>query len=222
MPISLDADLDPALYPLAWLVGTWRGDGAVQLAGEDGGVEGRRIEQEIVAEPVEGGALAWTMRTWVLDAPPPVPPTAVFAADEPEPAAGDGADDADGDEGADGPERRLLIAESGYWRVIGPVPGQDLEAARAARPGTEEATVSYELEAALASTQGTVEVYVGEVRGPRIQLATDMVGRTETSASHTSATRLFGLVGGRLMWVLDRASETSEMSTWISVELDRA
>lgn len=218
MPITLDADLDPALYPLAWLVGTWRGEGAVQLSAADGAVEGRRIEQQITAEPVEGGSLAWSMRTWVLDAPPPVPPTAAFANGPEEPEAPGPTDDAD----PAGPERSLLIAESGFWRVVGPVPGQDLEAAAAAKPGSPAAIVSYELEATLTSTQGTVEVYVGEVRGPRIQLATDLVGRTESAIPHTAATRMLGLVGGRLMWVLDRASETSEMTTWISVELDRA
>lgn len=215
MPITLDADLDPALYPLAWLIGTWRGEGAVQLEAEDGSADGRRIEQEVVAEPTEDGALAWTMRTWVLDAPPPVPPTAAFsdteAPEQPEPAT----------EGE--PERRLLIAESGFWRVAGAVPGQDLEAAAKAKPGTPEALVSYELQTVLASTQGTVEVCTGEVRGPRIQLAADLVGRTEGAVvAHASSTRMFGLVGGRLLWLIERAGESSEPAPFISAELDRA
>lgn len=216
MPIALDADLDPALFPLAWLIGSWRGSGAVQMAGADGEAQGRRIEQELSARDAGDGTLAWSMRTWVLDSPPPLPPTSVFANGpaDPEPAAADPDDPSI--------ERRLLVSETGTWRVLGPVPGQDLERAAAAKPGSPEAIVSHALEVTIASDGGTTEVFAGEVRGPRIQLAADEVGRTGPHPGHARTTRMFGLVGGRLMWLLDRAAEGEPLTTWISAELDRA
>lgn len=219
MPITLDADLDPSLYPLAWLVGSWRGTGAVQLSAEDGEGQGRRIEQELSARDAGDGTLAWSMRTWVLDAPPPLPPTSVFANGPADPEAEDAAE-----RSADDPalERRLLISEKGTWRVLGPVPGQDLEAAAAAKPGSPAAIVSYQLEASIEDDRGTVEVFAGEVRGPRIQLAADHVGRTGPHPGHERTTRMFGLVGGRLMWLIDRAAEGEPLATWVSAELDRA
>lgn len=219
MPITLDADLDPALFPLAWILGSWRGEGAVELPRAEGTPEdaptGRRIEQEVEATALPGGTLGWTMRTWVVDAPPPVPPTAVFSEDatEPEPEV-----PADGPE----PEKRLLLEESGTWEVLGPVEGQDLAAAKVAKPGSPESVISYTLRAVTSASDGTAEVSVGEVRGPRIQLATESVSGSGEGPVHSRATRLFGLVGGRLFWVLERATGQEDPVPYLSAELDRA
>lgn len=225
MPITLDENLDPALYPLAWLIGSWRGEGAVALTDERGEQDGRRIEQEINAQPAEGGAMSWTMRTWVLDEAPPVPPTAAFAhaaPDSPGDTPSSAAQDAQA-QPAHGPvERTLLVSETGTWTVGDPLPGQDLEAAASARPGTPEALVSHALEVELASDDGRRETFVGEVRGPRIQLATTQIQDETTTPRVLAARRMFGYVGGRLMWVLDRMVEGGEMTSWISAELDRA
>ena len=246
MTLTLDPDLDPALYPLAWLIGQWEGEGAATVpvspavhhgaTAADGSAdaqgpneddapatEGRRIEQQISAEPTEDAALRWHMRTWVLDAPPPVPPTAAFAnSPESEDAEGDDAQTGD-DEAVEGaPERRLLLEETAYWRVTGPMPGQDLAAAAKAKPGTPEALVSYGLEVTVANTEGAMELYAGEVRGPRIRLFSQGVGRTDRSPVFDSASRMFGLVGGKLMWVVDRQVEGQEAQTYLSAELARA
>lgn len=226
MPITLDTSLPRELYPLAWLVGTWSGQGAGQVPGDDGedSPTGRLIEQEILAEPGEDASLNWTMRTWVLDAPAPVPPTAAFADAEADTDAA-GADHGADEEPAQGaPERRLLIEETGQWRVLGPVPGQDLEAAERAKPGTPEALVSYALEAVLTPTAGQPMVYRGEVRGPRIQLATENLGSSFTprqDGAEVRAARMFGLVQGRLFWVDERATGAEELAPFLSAELDR-
>ena len=47
----------------------------------------------------------------------------------------------------------------------------------------------------LAHHTGVVEVYVGEVQFSKVELATDVVARTETAKEVTGFRRLYGLVG---------------------------
>lgn len=226
MPIPLDPSLPSSLYPLAWLVGSWSGSGALHRPGDDAG--DRRIEQALECAPREDGTLAWTSMVHVVDQPAPLPPTSAFAKEEaPAPApAGSGA-------------RSLLMRESGVWSVGDPLPGQDLERARKAKPGSPESIVSYALTASfdgsalgeLASDADAVDgVWAGEVRGPRIQLAARSA-RADGAAGSSSAgritqTRMFGYVGGRLMWLWERhapgGSFAEDPVPFLSVELDRA
>ena len=55
MPISLDPSLPRSLYPLAWLVGTWEGSGALHRPGDESG--DRRVEQRLECTPAEDGTL---------------------------------------------------------------------------------------------------------------------------------------------------------------------
>ncbi|UQN31600.1 FABP family protein [Brachybacterium kimchii] len=212
MPIVLDPSLPESLFPLAWLVGSWNGDGAAQLPDEDGELIGRRIEQKLVTSANEDGTLAWVMSTDLLDAPAPLPPTSAFVDPEkvPEQDPGTG-------------ERSLLVREKGFWRVGDPLPGQDLEAARAAKPGDPAGVVSYGVELVIARDDGE-EIWAGEVRGPRIQLGLRTSPTARAADGSIAATRMFGLVGGRLMWLWERATDPAapnELSPYLSVELDR-
>ena len=53
---------------------------------------------------------------------------------------------------------------------------------------------------------GYVEIYVGTVDGGQINLQTDVVARTETAKEYSAATRIYGLVGGDLLWAMDMAA----------------
>ncbi|MDU1463656.1 MAG: heme-binding beta-barrel domain-containing protein, partial [Dermabacter sp.] len=64
------------------------------------------------------------------------------------------------------------------------------------------------------------EHWAGEVRGPRIQLATQDLGAANGADSHGA--RMFGLVGGRLMWLQEVGSSPASLRPYLSVELDRA
>ena len=74
------------------------------------------------------------------------------------------------EEGRIGPP---LGTESGYWRP---------------RP-------DHQVEVMLAHPTGIVEIYLGEISGTRIEMATDVVARTATAKEVTAGHRLYGLVG---------------------------
>lgn len=214
MPITLDTSLPESLYPLAWLVGSWTGEGAVHRPGTD--APDRRIEQQLVCTAREDGTLAWRSTIHEIDDPAPPPPTSAFAKDvAPEPApAGTG-------------ERSLLMREDGIWTVGDPLPGQDVAAARAAKPGDPAGFLSYALQAHFERRDGAEESWAGEVRGPRVQLAHAAPGGAEITG-----TRMFGYISGRLMWLWEQRVPTaagdddadadgSTLTPYLSVELHR-
>lgn len=100
---------------------------------------------------------------------------------------------------------RPLATESGFWR-----PG-------AARDGGGTS-----LEVLLAHPTGVVEIYEGTVDGPRITLSTDVVARTATAKEYTAATRMYGLVNGDLLWVMEMAAVGRPLGAHASAQLKRS
>jgi hypothetical protein len=98
-----------------------------------------------------------------------------------------------------GAKVRPLSAESGYWFPRG----------------------DGELEVVLTNTYGVAEIYVGTVDGPRVNLHTDLVARSPHSPEYTAAGRMYGLVDGDLMWVLDMAAVGQPMQSHASAQLKR-
>lgn len=92
-----------------------------------------------------------------------------------------------------------LVTETGYWR---PVEGGNIELL-------------------LAHPTGLLEMYVGRAETAKIELHTDAVVRSPESVEYTAAQRMYGLVNGNLMWVLDKAAEGQEMQSHMSAELKR-
>ena len=68
---------------------------------------------------------------------------------------------------------------------------------------------------------GVTELYLGRVKGPRADLATDAVMRTESAKEYAAATRLYGLVEGDLLWAWDIAALGQELKTHASARLRR-
>ena len=99
---------------------------------------------------------------------------------------------------------RPLATESGYWRPTGP----------AEHGGTD-------LEVLLTHPTGFVEIYVGSIAGPRARLSTDLVARTATAKDYSAATRMYGLVEGDLLWVMDMSAMGHSLSPHASARLTR-
>jgi hypothetical protein len=99
----------------------------------------------------------------------------------------------------EGNQVRPLATETGFWR-----PGADGD-----------------LEVLLSHPTGYVEIYVGSVDGPRVNLQTDLVARTPTAKEYTAGSRMYGLVEGDLMWVMDMAAMGEPMQSHVSAQLKR-
>lgn len=192
MTFSLPDDLAPECYPLAWLVGSWRGFGRLAYPG----VEESPFVHDLVIDHDGGPYLRATSSIHL--------------------ATGESHPEMTGREGAARlTAGQLWSAETQYWR---PVPGPDGPQAPSGAPGDPDPT---DLEVLVADPAGHVSVYVGAVRGPRIELATDAVVRTASAAELTGATRMYGLVEQDLMWAQDLAAFGQELQTYASGRLSR-
>lgn len=105
----------------------------------------------------------------------------------------------------DGRKVRPLATETGFWR-----------------PGAKDADGRTEVEVLLSHPTGFVEIYLGHVDGPRVNLATDVVARTGTAKEYTAATRMYGLVEGDLLWVMDMAAVGQPLQSHASARLKRS
>ena len=83
----------------------------------------------------------------------------------------------------------------------------------------------------LAHPTGFAEVYYGDITvtgildaritGARVELATDVVARTESAKHYTAATRLYGLVDGELLWRYDMAAVGEPLTAHLSGRLQK-
>jgi hypothetical protein len=74
----------------------------------------------------------------------------------------------------------------------------------------------------LVHSDGVSELYLGQIRGPRIDIATDAVVRPAGAKTYSAATRMYGLVDGHLLWAWDMAALGEELGAHASARLARA
>ena len=195
--IELNAGLPAELVPLSWLIGLWEGTGVVHYKVGDETIEtefGHRLSFTHDGLPY----LNYTSYTWLLD-------------DEQTPHA----------------------TETGYWRLSrpaedgdqgpamlpgsGPRPYADAEAVETLR----NAAGGFDIEVSVVHPRGVSELYLGQVKGPRIDLVTDAVVRTATAKDYSAATRIYGLVDSKLLWAWDIAALGQDLRTHSSGTLSR-
>ena len=221
MTFSIPDDLAPELYPLAWLVGTWRGYGILTYGQT---VPEQAVAQEMTFDHDGGPYLRQVTTIWTLDAT----------------RSSDLDFDTPGLEGfARIAPARIWSTETAYWRPVGQEE-PDGEGGSPGGPGDSDGSASgaassnkpggarprtaplTRLELVSADPAGHVAVWEGWIRGPRAQLGTQAVGRTRTAVPLTQMNRMFGLVGGDLMWTQDMAAfGETELKTYASGRLGR-
>jgi hypothetical protein len=100
----------------------------------------------------------------------------------------------------------LWHQESGFWRVT---------------PGQTQSEPPFEVEVLVSDAAGYQSLYLGQVSGPRVNLATDAVVRTASAPTISAATRMYGLVGGDLLWAWDIAGFGHELGSYMAAQLSR-
>lgn len=195
--IELGADLPAELVPLSWLIGVWEGTGIVHYGV---GAEVKTLEFGQRVSFTHDGLphLNYNSYTWMLD-------------------------------GANTPH----VTELGYWRLsrssASGDPGPGMLPGVGERPFLTTQAVedlrtaddAFEIEASLVHPNGVSELYLGQVKGPRIDLATDAVVRTAYAKEYAAATRLYGLVDSHLLWAWDIAALGQSLKTHASGRLAR-
>lgn len=199
--LDLPTDLPADLAPLAWLIGVWEGTGVIDYTAGEKRFQGEFAHR--VSFSHDGGSfLNYAATASYL---------------------GEG----------DGTEPMALVAETGFWRLsrsagtadAGPallppaIPGarrtaDDVEALRTADGG-------FVIEVSLAHSDGALELYLGEINGPRIDMATDAIIRPAGAKEYSAASRMYGLVEGHLLWAWDIAALGSELRSHASARLGR-
>ncbi|MEP6843850.1 MAG: FABP family protein [Pseudolysinimonas sp.] len=206
---ELDTTLPAEVVPLSWLLGIWEGSGVVayQLGDETREHEfGQRVAFTQDGTP----HIQYSSSTWLFGAPDPGSPD-----DAPAPAP------------------TPLFSEIGYWRLArrlgvadagpGMLPGigEPVFATADEVETLRTADGAFELEVSIIHPGGVNELYLGQVKGARIDLATDAVVRSASAKEYAAATRLYGLVDDHLLWAWDIAALGQDLRTHASGRLAR-
>lgn len=202
--IDLPTGLPAELVPLSWLIGVWEGTGLVEYEVGDR-VERHEFGQRVSFSQDGLPFLNYSSYTWLFG------------------------EQRTSDDGATTP----LVAETGYWRLSRPPtegdPGPGMLPGTGPRPFGTAASVEalrnagdgFDVEVSLVHPTGVSELYLGRVKGPRVDLATDAVLRTRSAKEYSAATRMYGLVERDLLWAWDIAALGQELKTHASGRLRR-
>ncbi len=98
-----------------------------------------------------------------------------------------------------GEKVRPLATELGFWRPL----------------------AGGEVEFFLTHPFGVVEMYHGQAEPARIDVRTDSVIRSPYAKDYRAGARMYGLVEGDLMWVMDMAAMDQPLQSHVSAQLKR-
>ena len=189
-------DLPIELTPFTFLLGDWRGSGVVSYPVGNSPATEIEFFQNLSFRPLANGKLDFEAT----------------------------ATDSSGN---------LISSEKGYWMLSRPsnegdggpgyLPGtgvpaitvrEDLELWRNTAGG-------FDIEALIIQPSGIAELYFGQIKAARIDIATDAVLRSPNAKEYTAGQRVLGLVEGALLWAWDMAAVGSPLKSHASARLEK-
>jgi hypothetical protein len=189
-------DLPIELTPFTFLLGEWRGSGIVSYPVGDKPATEIEFFQTVSFRPMANGKLDF--ESVVQDA-----------------------------------QGKLLVSEKGFWMLSRP--SNDGDSGPGLLPGTgvpaitvredlelwRNAAGGFDIEALIIQPSGIAELYFGQIKGARIDIATDAVLRSPNAKEYTAAQRVLGLVEGALLWAWDMAAVGSPLKSHASARLEK-
>lgn len=183
------------LTPFAFLVGKWSGSGVISYQSKTEKIE-REFNQTVEFSFDDQPFLGYVAKTTLLDGTP-------------------------------------LPTEVGFWRLAKSPDSADN--GPGLLPGAGEKAIStrdqleslrnqdggFDIEFSTLHPSGISELYLGQIKGARIDLATDAVMRSSSAKEYIAATRMFGLVEGALLWAWDIAALGNPLASHASARLEK-
>lgn len=197
MAIEIPTDLTPELVPLSWLIGTWEGMGRLGEGEADDEYFVQRVEFRATGLPY----LEYRSESWVSDNA--------------------------------GTKLRPSGIELGFWQLDRPledadggpgmIPGDLYPVLRSAEDVEKlrNDDGGFDIQVSITHPRGLTEMYYGQIKGPQINVATDLVMRGTHSKEYASATRIYGLVNGDLFWRWDASIGGNELAAHASAALKK-
>ena len=183
------------LTPFAFLVGKWSGSGIISYV-HDATKEDQEFTQSVEFSYDDQSVLGYVAKSTLSDGTP-------------------------------------LPTEVGFWRLAKSPESSDHGPGLLTGVGVKSITTheqletlrnkdgGFDIEASILHPSGISELYVGQIKGARVDLATDAVLRSSSAKDYTAATRMFGLVEGALLWVWDIAALGNPMASHASARLEK-
>jgi THAP4-like, heme-binding beta-barrel domain len=196
--IELPTDLPADLVPLSWLIGVWEGTGVIDYTADDQRFQGE-FTHRVSFSHDGAGYLNYSATAWM-------------AAEEGEASV-------------------PLVAETGFWRIARPLTATDAGPGLLPPVGASPARTVHDvellrtssggfpLEVSVAHSDGALELYLGEINGPRVDIGTDAIVRGAGGKEYSAASRMYGLVDDHLLWAWDIAALGATLASHASARL---
>ncbi|WP_298038846.1 heme-binding beta-barrel domain-containing protein [uncultured Microbacterium sp.] len=203
--LEIPTDLPADLAPLSWLIGVWEGSGVIDYTAGDQRYQGE-FTHRVSFSHDGAGYLNYSATATQTSSGAPDEAVEVSIP---------------------------LVAETGFWRLARPAEATD--AGPALLPAVESAAArtvddvealraasgGFPIEVSIAHSDGVLELYIGEINGPRIDIGSDAIVSPPAGKAYGAASRMYGLVDGHLLWAWDIAAVGGAMSSHASARLAR-